>query len=251
MSIVIGSRKRGRSRTRGSGGGRSSRSRSSMSSIMSRSTKAGDGTMRRGWSNPQQITSFFYDPFPARMRAVLRYSETFTLNPAAGSTGHSLWRCGSIFDPNYTGIGHQPYGRDTYASIYNHYTVLKSNIKVTCITNTTSASPGAIFGVTMTDDPVVSGTYDTVREVKPTKFAALNQSSDPHNITMQYDAKRVFGPSYASTQNALMDANPADDHFFDVWLQSDLSGGDVPQHAFIACIEYYCEFSELRDLAQS
>lgn len=207
--------------------------------------------MRRGWSNPQQITSFFYDPFPARMRAVLRYSETFTLNPAAGGTAHSLWRCGSINDPNYTGIGHQPYGHDTYAGIYNHYTVLKSNIKITCITNTTSASAGAIFGITMTDDPSVSGTFDTVREVKPTKFAALNQSSDPHCMTMQYDAKRVFGPSYASTQNALMAANPADDHFYDVWLQSSVSGEDVPRHAFIACIEYYCEFSELKDLGQS
>lgn len=207
--------------------------------------------MRRGWSNPQQITSFFYDPFPARMRAVLRYSETFTLNPAAGATAHQTFRCGSINDPNRTGVGHQPYGHDTYAGIYNHYLVLKSNIKITCITNTTSASAGAIFGCTLTDDTVVSGTYDTVREIKPTKFCALNQSSDPHNITMQYDAKRVFGPSYASTQNAAMNQDPTDDHFYDCWLQSSVAAEDVPRHAFIACIEYYCEFSELRDLGQS
>lgn len=73
----------------------------------------------------------YFDPFPARMRAVLRYSETFVIAAGVGGTGHQMFRCGSIFDPNQTGIGHQPYGHDTYQAIYDHYKVIKSNIKIT------------------------------------------------------------------------------------------------------------------------
>ena len=119
--------------------------------------------MRKGFNNPQS-NSLYYDPFPRSMRAILRYSDTFNLEPGLGGTSHQLYRATSIFDPNLTGVGHQPYGHDLYQQVYNHYKVIKAVIKVTAV----EGEGNAIFGVTQTDDSTVSSTYDTVREIKPT-----------------------------------------------------------------------------------
>lgn len=250
MSVVI--QTRGRARSRGSSGGGGvgrrrvgSKSRS-MSSLMSKSIASLDGRSKRGWSYPQQGTSFFFDPFPVRMRAMLRYSEVISLNPTLGSTAHQLFRCNSIFDPNQTGIGHQPYGRDTYASIYDHYTVLKSEIKIT----TVGATQYGTAGITLTDDSTVNAQFDTVREVKPTKMMIMNTGCEPISITQQYDGKKVFGPDFGR-QSSSMGVNPIDEHFFDLWYQGAEPGYDPTTQFFQVNITYYCEFFELKDLGGS
>lgn len=60
------------------------------------------------------------DPFPIRMRTRLRYAQTNSLT--AGSTGlfgtERVFRLNSLYDPDLTGVGHQPYGYDTLATLY-------------------------------------------------------------------------------------------------------------------------------------
>lgn len=56
----------------------------------------------------------------------LTYADNFfhTL-PCDGSTSVSqIFRSNSLWDPDQTGTGHQPHGRDLWASMYNYYTVL-------------------------------------------------------------------------------------------------------------------------------
>ena len=61
-------------------------------------------------------------PFAQRYIAKMKYSETFALTSLNGYTfGFNL---NSIFDPNRTGVGHQPYGHDTLAALYNRYRVI-------------------------------------------------------------------------------------------------------------------------------
>lgn len=63
-------------------------------------------------------------PFAQRFITRMKYSEVYT---ASNASGQAVWRLNlnSIFDPNRTGIGNQPYGHDTMASIYNRYRVFK------------------------------------------------------------------------------------------------------------------------------
>ncbi len=234
---------RGRSVVRGA---KRRRASTSSGSRLVRRANQDDGRTRRGWSYPQGMSEFF-DPFPCTMRAVLRYSEVFQLDATTGGTAHHLFRCGSIFDPNQTGAGHQPYGRDTYALIYNHYRVIKSSIKV----STNSGGGNAMVGITVTDDPTVSSTYDTVREIKPTKFVSLANSPDSHSLTAMYDAKQSFTTAGLSNTLAPMGANPVEEQFFDIWQQGNTISSDPGTINMVATILYYCEFSELKDLGQS
>lgn len=45
-------------------------------------------------------------------------------------TGLQQFKINSIYDPDLTGSGNQPLGRDTYAAIYDYYKVLEVDIKV-------------------------------------------------------------------------------------------------------------------------
>lgn len=70
--------------------------------------------------------------FPIVKTVKLKYVENITLDPpAAGSAATYTFRCNSLFDPNFTGTGHQPMFYDNYSAIYGQYTVVKSFIKVT------------------------------------------------------------------------------------------------------------------------
>ncbi len=239
---------RGRTMSRGSRGSRStssySRSRSSGSTLVDRSNRT-DGNTRRGWATAQSMSKFF-DPFPRTMRAVLRYSQNVNLDATSGIPVHHLFRAGSIFDPDYTGVGHQPYGHDTYQQIFNHYRVIKSICRIT------NGSSGAnnIMGISLTDDVTVSTDPDTVREVKPSKFINLGGSTEPHSLSMVYVSGQAF-PYQGQATTALFGNNPAEEMYFDVWTQGNLPNNNPAALAITVCIEYYCEFSELKDLGPS
>ncbi len=65
------------------------------------------------------------NPFPARMNVRQNYAEivTFTTGAVGVMGVEQLYAINDQFDPNFTGVGHQPYGRDTLATIYNKYKV--------------------------------------------------------------------------------------------------------------------------------
>jgi len=74
-----------------------------------------------GISRPVSVNGF-----PHEMVADLVYNDTLQVAlPAYGANGSQIFRLNSIFDPDYTYTGHQPYFRDQLAALYNTYKVLK------------------------------------------------------------------------------------------------------------------------------
>lgn len=68
-------------------------------------------------------------PIAQRYITKMKYCETY----APGNfTGQASWRLNlnSIFDPNRTGTGHQPYSHDTFATLYNRYRVISCSYVV-------------------------------------------------------------------------------------------------------------------------
>jgi hypothetical protein len=59
------------------------------------------------------------------------YAEIFTNSVASVTGSQQIMNLNSLFDPNRTGTGHQPYGFDTLAALYNRYRVLSVKWRVT------------------------------------------------------------------------------------------------------------------------
>lgn len=69
------------------------------------------------------------NPIPERYICKMKYSDTFQITAAGGSIYR--FNLNSIFDPNRTGVGHQPYGRDQLATLFNRYRVFKCAYAIT------------------------------------------------------------------------------------------------------------------------
>jgi len=69
-------------------------------------------------------------PWPQKRSQKLRYFDSIVLNAGAGAITSHLFRANSLFDPDYTGIGHQPRGFDQWMAMYQKFVVVSSRIKI-------------------------------------------------------------------------------------------------------------------------
>lgn len=173
----------------------------------------------------------------------LRYADTISLTGVtAGIPVWHLFRANSIYDPDYTSVGHQPYGHDTYASIYNHYQVLRS----VCTIQLTNAQTATI-GIQLQDDAtIVSDT--TLFEQKGSTFKA-QIAGQPNSIITSY-----FNTKYYVNKNAQQTAfgsNVSDPMFFAVFAYPSSSGDVLGQCKILVTITYDVLMWELKDLGQS
>lgn len=76
--------------------------------------------------------------FPATIRKRLRYADTFTLTSTAGVVTSYVLRANDLFDPDFTGTGHQPMGFDQLMLWFNHFCVIRA--KLTCIFRSTTSN---------------------------------------------------------------------------------------------------------------
>jgi len=103
------------------------RRRSKRKPIKSRRRKGG---RRRGRRGSRVISRRAL--FPPSYLSKMKYSALHQLSfGGAGTPAVYLYRANSIYDPDYTGTGHQPYGHDEMALIYNRYRVFGVKYKIT------------------------------------------------------------------------------------------------------------------------
>jgi hypothetical protein len=58
-----------------------------------------------------------------------------------------IWRLNSLFDPDYSGTGHQPLGFDQWAAFYGSYTVTKCDWELQIVGDQTPAAFRAVVAV--------------------------------------------------------------------------------------------------------
>lgn len=89
---------------------------------------------RRSYKKKQQTTisvTKALTPIPSRYITRMKYAEAVPMSSAGMSTYR--WNLNSIWDPNRTGIGHQPYAYDQLSTLYNRYRVISCRYVVSAI----------------------------------------------------------------------------------------------------------------------
>lgn len=162
-------------------------------------------------------------------RVVLRYFEHgISVNPGAGTNGVYVFAANGLFDPNITGVGHQPVGFDQYMAMYNEYVVVGSTIKVSYATGSSVNQVCGIslldFATTTTDPRVYVENGNTVWST----LGTANSGRDVLHLTHEADISKF------STQDIITEdgfsgtsgANPDDTHFYHVWVCAADAGSD-------------------------
>lgn len=78
------------------------------------------------------MPDFFY--------STLKYAEQFPFTTVSGSISSHVFRGNGPFDPDHSGIGHQPYGFDQIAALYRQVHVVGSSIQVDAVSNSSAYS---------------------------------------------------------------------------------------------------------------
>lgn len=105
----------------------------------------------KGWKpSGSQKPGYKGHPFGRKMYTKLKYNEAVTISAAAVAgfaTGYQ-YRLNSLYDPNLSGVGHQPRGYDELMAIFEKYTVVNAKITATFIQDTTVPS---VCGIRLAD----------------------------------------------------------------------------------------------------
>lgn len=85
---------------------------------------------------------------PRKYTCKLRYVDEIDLDPAVGGLSVTKsYRANDLYDPDSSGVGHQPMGFDQLCLFYKSFTVTKSTIRVTPMIKTTTGGLPCFVGV--------------------------------------------------------------------------------------------------------
>jgi hypothetical protein len=189
--------------------------------------------------------------FPDKLLVKLRYHEGNSIGSVTGGINTYKFRLNSLFDPNYTGTGHQPMYRDTYASIYNHYSVVSTRATVRFVNN--SASPFWV-GAVIDDDSAASGGIDPIIEQNHSKshlVTSVSGSNSASSIVIDWDCKKILGinPYTTESYKTAFAENPGEESFLMIYAATaDSTTNNI---YFDVTLEYLTLVSELQTPVQS
>lgn len=210
------------------------RSSSSMSSRASYSRP--NTSLWSSWSNRYGWNGRVFDPFPVRMRVKMRYNDQVTLVTTGGVISQYIFSANGIFDPNITGTGHQPYGFDQYAAIYNHYQVVASTITLSVTTPFNGSA-----GIVLNDDTSFSQQYNTVVEEKGANVIQVGANSTNAHVRQYYNANYF---KERKNLDAAMNANPTEQCYFGCFVRGETSSTSQSSYVQVS-IEYIVDLWEL------
>lgn len=158
--------------------------------------------------------------FPTTLLTKLRYVDTYALISTAGAIAKQVLYLNSTFDPDNSGTGHQPLYRDTYAAIYDQYSVVST--KTTIQYQSLAASTGMVCGAVIDDDNSTSSTPTVLMEQNRGKHMLLppfTGSISNRTIVIDWDCKRDLGidPYTTQTYKTAVGSNPSEVAALLIW----------------------------------
>lgn len=188
--------------------------------------------------------------FPPTITTKLRYADNLVLLSTLGVRALNVYAANGIFDPDITGVGHQPLYRDNFAALYDQYVVIGSKITVTFASVTTGPM---ICGINGDDDSSSTLTVTTLEEQNNSKSCLSSADGGPTNtLTINYSPLRDIGVSAKDdgASATAVGANPAELYCFNVWAATGDLASTATAWAKVQ-IEYTVKFTELQTPVQN
>lgn len=219
---------------------------STSSDFAMESTSGSDGpAVKKGKFQAQMIPGLIPRKvygFPNSIITTMRYAEVFTKTSTLGGIAFNTFNANSIFDPNNTGVGHQPMYRDQWAGVYNQYVVIGSKITVHFASQDSKNWVVGICG----DDDVNFPTALTDKMEQNNSTYTLLPGSSAATLTMTFEPNADLGIDAISdgAEQTAVGSNPSELFCYGVWghvADASLTG----KFDFTVEIEYTVKFSEL------
>lgn len=188
---------------------------------------------------------------PDRVFVKLPYRTYVNLN--AGTVEDYIWRANSIFDPDFTGTGHQPRGRDEWSALYKSYRV--HGVAYDCTFVNYSSTDGATACVLPLED---SGSFTDITDARETRYCnsrvlSIKGGADKCRMKGYVSIKKMLGLKSLSAEEgaqASTGSNPTQQVFLHTML-GPLGGAATVSGFLDVKLTYFVEYFEPAYLAAS
>lgn len=203
-------------------------------------------------------------PFASEFVCKFRYAELVTLATTSSVNTASTYsyRLNSLYDPNYTGTGHQPYQFDQLTPIYNNYIVYRTGFKVTFRADFTTNgvfAGASVFADTNVTDSASGKTLSELREKAVTQVRPIATQDNRQNYTSLQalvEMHRVFGLSKVAYEGeldqygAVYNASPSRTAYLELCIVDP--GANTSSDCMVDVeLEYHCKLYGYKGPAQS
>lgn len=186
----------------------------------------------------------------------LRYVENITMNPGAvGAQAIQYFSANGMYDPYFTGVGHQPLGFDQYMTMYDHFVVTQS--KCTAYMHNQETSDTVVLGIFLNDDTNTLAVSTAQQNEQPnTKWRYLSPTGsggDAGTVTKTFNARKDLGRKSPLSDPQLKgstSSNPSEQMYYSIYIGPISSVDSIAQELQVV-IEYTGWLIEPKDLVQS
>lgn len=160
--------------------------------------------------------------FPQRMTVALPYVVSLRAAPASFGVDQTF-RMNSCFDPDFSGVGHQPRGWDQWSAVYNQYRVGRVDFNI-LVRN--RGDHGIICRALANNESAALFTDGTLAEFANQTYLGSNSSNTPPiQRKLRYYSHKTLGKTwrqYISDENtaALVTTNPTEEGYVHFIMQN-------------------------------
>lgn len=192
-------------------------------------------------------------PFPKSKHSVLKYTDRATLTGGLGGIVGGVFQLGlnCLFDPNLSGVGHQPMGYDQMTPIWQRWRVYKVEVKIRTLASTGNVFTAAMVTGSQIASPLLSGAIYT--ELNERRGCATTIVRDEeHSIIYgtfniaDIEGKSIMDDGYTGGTGG----NPGNRPKLTIGI-GEIGGGDVSSAEVVVEMVFYSWFNDLQVLQQS
>jgi len=194
-----------------------------------------------------------HSSFPDRAEMMLDYWSVDRVTSGAVTYGDKVFALNSLFDPDYTGSGHQPRDFDTWASVYAKYRVLE----VLCEVDVRQrAAHGISVCCVPSNSPTALTVTDYPQELPRAVRLGITGSYQPTcKATFKVDIRAVLGMTeeeFRGDDNtaAAVSTSPSQAVYLHVFA-AQLDGTTMIDYEHTVRLRMRCEFYDRKTLAPS
>lgn len=177
-------------------------------------------------------------PLPTKLKCSMIYATNVSINiPAIGAASNHVFSANGLFDPDITGVGHQPRGFDQLMTLYDHYVVIGS--RITVFIQPVGTTSSTVWGIVLKDDSTTTNNADNLLEESFVSYKMAAPGSEPIALVQQFN-NNFLGyskPLGVTELEGIATANPTEQAYYHVFGYSP-SATDEASVSIQVRIEY-------------
>lgn len=196
--------------------------------------------------------------FPRKIMITHKYVDIAS-KTVSGALGIYLYKCNGMYDPDYTGTGHQPMYFDQMGALYDHYVVVGSRIRVTFLPYIGATGLGNFrVGIFTADANTIAPTdFNAFAEQSTARWKTLSgfnsyATADQRTLTSRWSAKKFFGKGVLANTDlqGTTSGDPTELSYYCIGV-APLSDISAEQVQFTVEIDYIAVWKEVKSIASS